>query len=254
MNSELLTRVRNGNQVLYNAWLEACQSDDAGYEAMMCRIDKSLPRLHNLCLQLQASGFDKCLYDVPRCQGDNNLVVLDCDSLDRFYELAAVICEKTGHSDILDFTAISETGRGVHIWLFVEAPVTSVKFPKLDIKAAGGYVIAPPSLHPSGKEYRFLNSVPIRQIRSLADVGIDVKQRGDIQEGNQPGWVSEFLRGVSEGQRNDAAIKLAGYFRNNLPIEATTSILELWNTRNNPPMPMGELQNVINSAYHYPPP
>ncbi len=33
-----------------------------------------------------------------------NLIVLDCDSQEKFYELAAVIKEKTGVDDIRDFT------------------------------------------------------------------------------------------------------------------------------------------------------
>ena len=47
-------------------------------------------------------------HNIAVVTGFNNLLVLDFDSVEKFYELAVVICEKTGFSDILDYTAVSE--------------------------------------------------------------------------------------------------------------------------------------------------
>lgn len=182
-----------------------------------------------------------------------NLVILDADTWERFYELEEVICAKTGCSALLDYTLVSQTSKGAHIWLRTKAPVKSQKSPQLDIKGEGGYVIAPPSVHPSGAEYIFLNNLPILEIESLESIGIDVKQPNHQgTNSNQPGWVTQLLVGVDEGQRNDSAIKLAGYFRNLLPIDVTERILIDWNTKNRPPMPIGELQQVVKSSYNYP--
>jgi len=188
-------------------------------------------------------------------QVSDNLVVLDCDSIEKFYELAVVICELTNTEDILDFTTIIKTSHGYHIWLKTSDPVKSQKFPSLDIKGEGGYVVAPPSVHPSGSIYEFANDVyvpAIRRIESLKDIGIDIEQKqpGETSS-NQPGWVSQLLQGVSEGGRNDSAIKLAGYFRNHHPIDITETILTSWNLKNNPPLPDYEIQQVIKSAYGY---
>ena len=59
----------------------------------------------------------------------------------------------------LPATWISSTGRGWHVWLRYTAPIPSSTgriAPSLDVKADGGYVVAPPSIHPSGRAYTWL--------------------------------------------------------------------------------------------------
>jgi hypothetical protein len=186
-----------------------------------------------------------------------NLVVLDCDTSDKFYELSSIICEKTGTTDIIDYTTIVRTSKGCHIYFKTDSPVKSMKFPNLDIKGEGGYVIGPPSIHPSGAEYKFISDTgvpPIRHIKSLKDIGIDVEQKPPEQQPtNQPGWVSQLLQGVGQGGRNDAGAKLAGYFRNIVPIDVLATILENWNLKNSPPLPPQELNQIIRSAERYQP-
>lgn len=179
------------------------------------------------------------------------LRVLDCDSVEKFYELAEVIIQKAGITDILDFTLVSETGKGCHIWLRVKEPVASMKFPALDIKAEGGYVVAPPSLHPSGKEYKFVNmGVAIRTIDRLADIGI-VSNQNPGSPNAEPNWINKALKGVRKNARNDTCISLAGYFKNKHPIDITESLLLDWNKKNAPPLPENEVLKVIRSAYNY---
>jgi hypothetical protein len=63
------------------------------------------------------------------------------------------------------------TRRGVHLWLKIAEPVASAKGPGFDIKAAGGYVLVPPSIHPSGVRYTaFDDDAPIVECERLADV------------------------------------------------------------------------------------
>ena len=180
-----------------------------------------------------------------------NLVVLDCDSQDKFSEMAAIICQNVGIEDIRNFTRISQTSRGYHIWLRAKETLKSQKFTALDIKSEGGYIIVPPSVHPSGAQYQLVNDLPIAIVDNLKLIGIDIEPRQE-QSCNQPGWVSQLLAGVGEGRRNDSAIKLTGYFRNTLPKEVTESILLDWNKKNKPPMPEGELLSVIASGYSLP--
>lgn len=65
--------------------------------------------------------------------------------------------------DILGTVDISETpaaltGRGLHIWFADTTERRSMVLgEKLDLKGVGGYVAAPPSLHPDGHVYRWLN-------------------------------------------------------------------------------------------------
>lgn len=181
-----------------------------------------------------------------------NLVILDCDSQEKFAELAAIICQHMGIEDIREFTRISKTSKGYHIWLRTKEPVKSQKFPQLDIKGEGGYIIAPPSVHPFGDVYEFINDKPIVKVDNLKLIGIDIEQKPD-EPSNQPGWVSQLLAdGTSEGQRNDSAAKLAGYFRNTLPQDVTERIMLDWNTRSTPPLPEREVLQVIASVYRKP--
>jgi len=46
------------------------------------------------------------------------------------------------------------SARGVHVYLMCEEPVESYQVGNIDVKARYGYVLAPPSVHPSGHEYQ----------------------------------------------------------------------------------------------------
>lgn len=58
------------------------------------------------------------------------------------------------------------------------------------------------------------------------------------------------MRGVGEGERNEAAIRLASAF-NNMGYSEKRAYRELegWNSRNNPPLPSHEVRNSLRSAY-----
>ncbi len=183
------------------------------------------------------------------------LIVLDFDSEDGFWGFDGVCSEKTG-IELFDFTRVSKTARGFHVWLRVSEPVKNQKSPKLDIKSDGGYIIAPPSVHPGGAVYEFLDpDIPIRQIDSLKTIGIDLSQKPEANRetsNNEPGWVTQALLGVPDGSRGDTAIKLAGYFRNLMPIRVTTSLLLDWNRKNRPPMEEYRIHQTVKSVYKYP--
>jgi hypothetical protein len=108
----------------------------------------------------------------------NNLIVIDFDSEEKFKEFYEKIDKLYPDlRDVILGTWIVETGKGRHIYLrlsidpddFRNRMRTKVRLVEgVDIKGEGGYVVAPPSLHPSGKQYRFLNyggaNVPIAEI------------------------------------------------------------------------------------------
>ncbi len=62
--------------------------------------------------------------------------------------------------------------------------------------------------------------------------------------------IKSLLRGVGEGQRNEAAIRLASVFNNmGYSEKRTLSELESWNSKNSPPLPNHEIRNSLRSAY-----
>ena len=69
-------------------------------------------------------------------------------------------------------------------------------------------------------------------------------------KGPNPPCIRNLLNGVSEGIRNESAIRLASYLLNfkGLNIEDAWRILKEWNKRNAPALPEKELKNVLESA------
>lgn len=67
-------------------------------------------------------------------------------------------------------TYMVETRRGIHVYVHTELPAKNYHNPMLDIKAERGYVLIPPSVHPSGFEYRVWQDKPILKVNQLTDV------------------------------------------------------------------------------------
>lgn len=115
-------------------------------------------------------------------------------------------------------------------------------FEGADLRADGGFIVLPPTLHPSGGRYQwvkrdFLGSFPM----ILLDFKSEAKNAGE-------GWITEALRGVSEGGRNDTCARLAGYFfKKGLNSDIVEALLLEWNEKNDPPMPIKEVRTTIKS-------
>jgi len=84
----------------------------------------------------------------PRSQ----LCVIDCDS-----EEAEAAFRALGP---VPDTLTSETGRGIHLLFSTVTPLpnsASILAPNVDVRCRGGHIIAPPSVHASGKVYTWRN-------------------------------------------------------------------------------------------------
>lgn len=124
--------------------------------------------------------------------------------------------------------------------------------PGLDVRTTGGYVVAPPSLHVSGRNYEWeLSSHPDET--SLAPwpawlFKLIQASNGAAGEANPPNWHIDLLQGVPNGQRNQTAARLAGlYLHRNLTPDEVLCLLTGWNTRNTPPLADSELKHTIKS-------
>lgn len=180
-----------------------------------------------------------------------NLVVPDFDDHETWYRYLDYT-KASLKLDLFTFTRLVRTSRGIHVYVRLPQTIKSQKFPKIDLKAEGGYVIAWPSIHPSGTPYEIINpDVPIRTIDNLADIGIYTNHKPEENKtsGNQPGWVSSLLQGVKQGERDDSAKRLIGYFRNNLPADVTERIMLEWNKKNQPPLEESVILEKISRFY-----
>ncbi|MCZ6481599.1 MAG: bifunctional DNA primase/polymerase [Candidatus Methylomirabilales bacterium] len=128
---------------------------------------------------------------------------------------------------------------------------------QVDIRADGGFIIVPPSAHiETGKPYTWilppwLDTLPLAPAPAwIQDAVTDRDRPQEAKDQPHPTWVTELMQGVPEGQRNDAAARLAGYFcEKKHPEDITLEILRPFSERCRPPMPFHELQGAIASIY-----
>jgi hypothetical protein len=116
----------------------------------------------------------------------------------------------------------SITGNGKHLWFRVplNAPLiqNSVKtHPGLDIRGEGGYIVAPPSVHESGKRYRWINaltdsaSLPTFPT-ALLNVPADTAKLGMKPE-RSGSWIAESLKEMKDGNIDSTIVSILGRLR-----------------------------------------
>ena len=179
------------------------------------------------------------------CGGvSGNLVVLDFDRKEIWDEwLKSWDENKLG--PISDVTPVVETGRGHHVYLKTKFPISKARANGIDIQGEGSYIVAPPSIHNSDKEYKFLNP-NIDQILGIGDLSeVHVSERKPVSN-----ELEGIMEGAIEGERNDSAFKVARAFRDvGLSFAICKEFLTTWNERNTPPLPPRELEETIGSAF-----
>lgn len=143
---------------------------------------------------------------------------------------------------------ISRTGSGGY-HLFYQYPNGSGRianrvrlFDGVDLRADGGFIVLPPTVHPNGNQYAWVSEgVPGAFPSALLDIKSQAKT-------TDSGWITEALRGVTEGGRNDACARLCGYFfSKGMPLGIVESLIFDWNERNDPPLPVNEVRTTIAS-------
>lgn len=123
----------------------------------------------------------------------------------------------------------------------------------LDVRSDGGHVVAPPSIHPDGGEYRWRE-----------DHGPE-----DLAPAAPPPWLVQLARStrtapirsapvsatIPAGQRNDALTRLAGVARRyGCDEEEIFALIAAVNARRcDPPLPEREMRAIAQSVGRYPP-
>ncbi len=121
--------------------------------------------------------------------------------------------------------------------------------PCLDVRGNGGYVVAPPSIHETGRRYEF--SVDSHDLILPAPAWlVGLVQRPEGQKPTVP--VSEWrglAKGVTEGQRNHSLARLAGkLLQCGIDALMTLELCHAWNeARCKPPLEQTEVIYTVNS-------
>lgn len=101
------------------------------------------------------------------CGGQKHLTVVDFDTQSGYYKMLARVNDDI--RGIIDRTYKVKTGRGLHVYFNVESRSRKNVEEKIDIKGDGGYVLVPPSLHPSGSVYTAMPGAEISDIQSISN-------------------------------------------------------------------------------------
>jgi hypothetical protein len=167
----------------------------------------------------------------------SNVAVVDLDGPE-----AQGLAEQLG----LPVAPTVRTGQGLHIYCSAFSAIDSAIGirPGIDLRADGGYVVAPPSVHPSGRPYWWVVP-PAEVLPPLPSWALPVSAPS-LDARRRPNWVVTALRGVEQGRRNATCASLTGYFfAHGVSHDVIEASLSAWNIRNRPPLLEGELHRTI---------
>lgn len=171
--------------------------------------------------------------------------------------IVVVDVEADGKTDDYDPTVIARSGGGG--WHFYykhpgyEFKNSARKLRELtDIRGDGGYVVAPPSLHNSGKHYEWSASPDMSGFADIPDWVLHklAPAKAESHEANDREKL--LTQDNHEGTRNDMAAKVAGYLlstvnQSHWDSTAWASFTDWNRTHNKPPLPERELRQVWDS-------
>jgi uncharacterized protein DUF3987/bifunctional DNA primase/polymerase-like protein/primase-like protein len=195
-----------------------------------------------------AEWFDDTENNIGVVAGElSNLTIVDCDTEEaiRFFEEESL---KRGEPTA---TYIIKTPKGRHYY-FQYVPGSNNfqakrEWPGIDLRSEGGYVVAPPSIHPSGKRYTVLHDVPLGIAPSwLFQPASQSHAKATNTNSADPN--DNLFAPCAEGGRNMALTRLSGSLLPNNPLETVIEICRLWNQRNSIPLPDEELCRTVESV------
>jgi len=123
--------------------------------------------------------------------------------------------------------------------------------PGIDLRADGGCVVAPPSVHPSGRRYAWAaGRAPDQvQVAQLPPWFLDSMHASAHAGHTLPHWRRLVHEGVVEGERNATLASLTGHLLwHGVDPEVALELMLAWNqTRCRPPLPDAEVAQVVHS-------
>jgi len=212
----------------------------------------------------------------------SGMIVLDIDPRHGGDESLAELIRQHGE---LPERVEAQTGGGGRHLIFAhpgdEVPNRANIRPGIDVRGDGGYIVAPPSVHISGRAYSWRPGHAPDELKPapmptwLRDLLTERRDGGQQQRPTEPpvphnSKGDELARLVTaaaqyvlqaasatEGNRNTAAFNLAGHLfafetdttRLRLSEPQVLDLMRAWNHHNTPPLGETELAQVVSSAF-----
>lgn len=124
--------------------------------------------------------------------------------------------------------------------------------PGLDIRSTGGYIVAPPSLHVSGRSYAWSvdhhpDDVPPAPMPDWMVQALGQSIAGTARDPSE--WRRLVAEGVAEGGRDVAVTRLAGHLmRRYVDPGVVHELLQVWNeARCQPPLSAAQVTKAVGS-------
>jgi putative DNA primase/helicase len=144
-------------------------------------------------------------------------------------------------------TPLVKTGKGFHCYCRHKDGVRNFQkrdnLPGIDLRGDGGYVVAPPSIHPSGLQYQWVEGKGLEDVLygELPNI-ILAKEPQDKEP------LKKLYKGSVEGSRNTNLTRLVGSWVNDgLTFDECMDNARIINMKTNPPMNESEIASIINS-------
>ena len=173
---------------------------------------------------------------------NSGIAVVDLDSKE------AVEFAKNNH---FPQTPLVKTGKkeGYHLYCLYKQGSRNFQkrdnLPGIDLRSEGGYVVAPPSIHPSGAQYQWVKG------KSLDDLPLaELPEIILVKSPEEKTPLRELYQGVPEGQRNDTLARLTGSWVNDgLTLNECFENAHLWNSKNPLPLLQKEIETTVRSIF-----
>ena len=147
------------------------------------------------------------------------------------------------------------TGRGRHLYFRISGGRVQNSVGKIalgiDVRGENGFVLVPPSNHPSGRPYAWSvdagSTIATAPDWLLSRVSASKIRR--ISSTPPLEWRALMADGVDEGQRDNATTRLCGYFCGAISTHSSlVGILQVWNqARCRPPLPPEDIERIVQS-------
>lgn len=182
------------------------------------------------------------------------LVVIDCDYDEARGEdgMRTVRSFEAANGEFPDSACVSTPRGGEHLYFLTDEPFDcSVNSDEgVDIRADGGYVVAPPSIHPNGGMYEW--------DLDIEDYGI---QKADASvlafirklQGEKKGKHFVMPETIGKGERNDTIFKLACSMQSKGEQDEMiyAYCIATNNVKCKPPLSNGEVEKIVEQALRY---
>lgn len=182
----------------------------------------------------------------------SGLVVVDLDAGHGGFESLAALETECGR--LPDTVTALTGGGGRH--LYFDHPRDALRNragirPGIDLRAEGGCVVAPPSVHPSGRRYAWAEGLAPDAIPLAAMPAWFIELlRHPLRSGRSlDHWRALVHEGVGEGERNSTLASMTGHllWRGVDPAVALELLLGWNRLRCRPPLPDDEVARVVQS-------